>query len=675
MATGFDQSGVGFDQSGISMDGAATYNIALTITGASSVTSVVTVDQTDSVSLAGASSVTFVVTLDQTDSVTLAGIAYTTLAGGTDQTDSVSLTGIAYHDSTITLDQTDSISLAGIAYADLVVIGSQSDSISLAGLAYTDLVTTCDFVASVSLPGVAYADVSSGSAQSDSITLAGVANFLPSIVSEVWVEGFTGEFGTNISKLSYIEFGIIPLVAPPSGGPTGYDKSLSIVGTATISVADNMVELTVSGAATVSVTSVYGISNSVSLTAASSVILVAGYVLENTLNPTASAFVDLLPGYGYDVTDLTVTGAATFTELDELLYGNVADTVGAASVAFTTVVDPGNFAGADAGTATAAVTNDLIAENSLTIAAVAAFYPENIFDIIPSQAVAAASIAVVHDFAANPVFNVQGQATLSVQPVGSITVSVSDILALSEVLGVTRPIINVVQNLGFVEQISKTKISYQQVTQTFVPAQQAFRIYPVYQTFALAQIVAPKKVISVSVAQVLSLSQVPGRSFIKPVSVVQTLQLLQIRTTFTQLGVVLQIPGAVATPIRQKCHFVLQAPARAIVLPCPVFGDGENNNGQVLIKRTVTGDRYSYVKKSDTRRLQYSFSVGTAKRYELLDFLYNYSDQLMTINNHKGEVWRVYLTNNPLTATSVGRYENDRENFNVTLEFEGLRVS
>jgi len=135
------------------------------------------------------------------------------------------------------------------------------------------------------------------------------------------------------------------------------------------------------------------------------------------------------------------------------------------------------------------------------------------------------------------------------------------------------------------------------------------------------------------------------------------------------------IPGLIGTKTKEKCIFKIVVPARAIVLPCPLFGDSENYTGEISPKKTINGQTYVYIKKTTTDTLQYTFTIDTQKRFELLKFVEDFNTELMTVYNHKSEIWKVFLTNNPISADSKGRYDLCGEKFDVVLEFEGIKVS
>jgi hypothetical protein len=190
------------------------------------------------------------------------------------------------------------------------------------------------------------------------------------------------------------------------------------------------------------------------------------------------------------------------------------------------------------------------------------------------------------------------------------------------------------------------------------------------QTLIFTHSTSSIKIIKANIIQTLAFSDLANRSNIFNQALVQTFNLIHGRVISGQL-----VAAAVGELVSAKCRFRLQSSGRYLLLPCPLFGDSENALHEILIKRKVDGGRETYIRRAQNRRLNYAFSIDTQKRIELLRFVEDFSSELLTLVNHKGEKWRVYLTANPVIAESRERYEPRRERFDVTLEFEGLRLA
>ena len=123
-----------------------------------------------------------------------------------------------------------------------------------------------------------------------------------------------------------------------------------------------------------------------------------------------------------------------------------------------------------------------------------------------------------------------------------------------------------------------------------------------------------------------------------------------------------------------KQYCILEAPFEGIqasvILPAPLWGDTENITSSMSLRSAMNGVTRTYVKTNSNRRLTYTFRLlERAKAIELLEFLRSYDSERMRLTNWKGEVWRVYLLNNPSDFVQTRRYGTD-----ISLEFEGQKL-
>ncbi len=123
-----------------------------------------------------------------------------------------------------------------------------------------------------------------------------------------------------------------------------------------------------------------------------------------------------------------------------------------------------------------------------------------------------------------------------------------------------------------------------------------------------------------------------------------------------------------------KTCFVALEGTSAIVLPCPELSDTEANLNSQVLKRSMNNILYSYVRRNDLQKLSYTFLIGRPKALDLQDFVDAHIDQIITLTNWKGEIWKVKITSSPLQFTSQGRFENEGERWGVTLEFQGIKI-
>jgi hypothetical protein len=191
-----------------------------------------------------------------------------------------------------------------------------------------------------------------------------------------------------------------------------------------------------------------------------------------------------------------------------------------------------------------------------------------------------------------------------------------------------------------------------------------------------------------TLTQTVSLSVIRNRSVSHTIELTQTLAMnatfdrsvsntITFNSSFAKPlgdGTYVTVPELIVVKIRRLV--TLRSDTQAIVLPTPEFNDFEGSNGTINIKRSMNGDRRVYVRASLTSRLNYSFVIDRRKAIELRNFVLNNNSNYFTLENWKGELWRVQFTNNPFSFSEVGRWEGDQGNRStVTLEFEGVRIN
>lgn len=127
----------------------------------------------------------------------------------------------------------------------------------------------------------------------------------------------------------------------------------------------------------------------------------------------------------------------------------------------------------------------------------------------------------------------------------------------------------------------------------------------------------------------------------------------------------------------RNCIVVLQNGTLTIVLPCPEFSDSEGGTGVINIKRTMGGSRRVYKKESPTSKLNYQFVIDRKKAIELRNFILQSNTAFLRMQNWKGELWAVQMTNSPFNLTEdaawLGSPGGNRSS--VALEFEGVRLN
>ena len=137
--------------------------------------------------------------------------------------------------------------------------------------------------------------------------------------------------------------------------------------------------------------------------------------------------------------------------------------------------------------------------------------------------------------------------------------------------------------------------------------------------------------------------------------------------TFNQL--------ALSSIVGLDCLVILQTPVSSIVLPCPLFGDGENISSTMSLRRSMNGATRTYIKTNNRRRLTYTFRIlNRAKSLEFIDFVKKHNSDKIKLTNWKGEVWDVSFLTNPFDFVHTGRSAPCGDRVDINIEFEGVRL-
>ncbi len=265
--------------------------------------------------------------------------------------------------------------------------------------------------------------------------------------------------------------------------------------------------------------------------------------------------------------------------------------------------------------------------------------------------------------------------------------------------------------IGFNQTIKHWKVFDLSVGNALVLTQDIVRerfLRTITSALSLSQSVTVQKVISVSASSVLSLNQVVVRAGVRHFAASNVLSFLNSREVYFPIGNIgtITVPNLLVTnihtlrnggppifgpgnfiaipqsPIIVPPYCTLQVPQRTITLPAPEFNDNEAYSGIFTIRRSMTGGTITYPRRLNTYKFKYEFDIGGRKALELEDYILNYNSQIHTLTNWKGEIWYVYITNNPMELVTKSRYSNgrgdsydDREKIAITLEFEGTRIN
>lgn len=106
------------------------------------------------------------------------------------------------------------------------------------------------------------------------------------------------------------------------------------------------------------------------------------------------------------------------------------------------------------------------------------------------------------------------------------------------------------------------------------------------------------------------------------------------------------------------------------ILPNPQWNDSENLTVNIITKRAMNGNLYTYVKtKNERRKLLMRFELTRQKAMELRAFIRVYYQSKIRLTDHEGQTWIVNFMNNPFEfSTSSMEWKN------IQLEFEGVKL-
>ncbi len=261
--------------------------------------------------------------------------------------------------------------------------------------------------------------------------------------------------------------------------------------------------------------------------------------------------------------------------------------------------------------------------------------------------------------------------------------TITQTLVMTQSATLATPTQHGTQTFVMFQSATCVKVHNEEITQTLVMTQEANAFRALSHTLVIAQTVAVTKVHNRTVTQTLTINQSADRNMVINRTVEQTLVFYP--DLIKKVPIIGSINGggvtqfeynaspATAYLVPAECLVILSVATQVVVLPCPQFGDSQAYMGSIDLKRTMTGDTFTYVRKSRLEKLQYSFHVGSRKAYEMKQFLLNHSHELMTMMNWKGETWLVMITNNPVEFVNTGRWQNKGERVEFTLEFEGVK--
>lgn len=114
--------------------------------------------------------------------------------------------------------------------------------------------------------------------------------------------------------------------------------------------------------------------------------------------------------------------------------------------------------------------------------------------------------------------------------------------------------------------------------------------------------------------------------------------------------------------------------------PDPQFTDARATQSTGIVKRTMTGDIYTYGTASTKVTLKYRFLLTRQKDLELDQLIRVYHAAHWKIVDHRGDVWDAQLIGRPVSRKATGKIAtgNTRtgdEEIDVTLIFSAEKIT
>lgn len=489
------------------------------------------------------------------------------------------------------------------------------------------------------------------------------------------LDGFRYELSQNIASNS----------AATTAAGVGYTHTLNIEGVSDLDSDfqyTSLQLLTIAGISNISRTNFINYGPTLTITAIGSYSTPGGLVLFNTQAIEGFASTTLLAGFVYTKT-LDVEGISNISQTEQYLMQQTLSISGQADLTLAN-----QFVGGPlltiANVSQATLTSIMTVDNTVSFGAVSFIVFENLYNILLDTVAIAAFTPTVERFS-NPTEQPAATGSFTAGCQAVLNRTVTQTLSINQQITLQKPTQNNTQSLTFNQSLMVSKVHIEEIQQTLTLTQEAIAARAIIQTLTLSQDAEAVRVHNRTITQTFTISQAVARNTVINRGVEQSLQFYtnneQSIPIIGATGSGLQthfrytLESAIATLVPRKCLVVLGVPDQIIVLPCPIFGDSQSEQGTIDLKRTMTGDTFTYVRKQRLQKVEYSFHVGSRKAYEMKQFLLEHSYKLITMSNWKGETWLVMLANNPVEFVNTGRWQNVGERVEFTLQFEGIKVS
>lgn len=114
--------------------------------------------------------------------------------------------------------------------------------------------------------------------------------------------------------------------------------------------------------------------------------------------------------------------------------------------------------------------------------------------------------------------------------------------------------------------------------------------------------------------------------------------------------------------------------------PDPEFADARATQSRGQIKRTMTGETYTYGTASTKVDLRYRFFITRQKDLEFDQLLRVYHAATWKIVDHRGDVWEAQLIGRPISRKAARKIDSDTtrtggEEMDITLFFSAEKIS
>jgi hypothetical protein len=465
-----------------------------------------------------------------------------------------------------------------------------------------------------------------------------------------------------------------PIYFIPAGGSV-YNDNLDIDGIADIDldvIGSYNHTLTVAGTADIDVSIENGILISLTVAGNAALTGLPGIVYTDGVGLESFSSLARLDGFLYPES-LTVAGISNIAVAELYLQQEILTIAGISNVTLANLMSMVENQ-IVAGIADIDIDSNHVSGLTLTIPGLSTIFVENYYDVFYGcNAIGAFAgvLAYIPGGSQNPT-------TVSAFSIANQLVfarTVTDSFTMTEVIRGLRSQNTLLESLALTDSATATRINNNVVTDTYTLTDTAVGYRAFTDTYTMTDLVSVIKVKYLTVSDSLTLADSATRTVIYNLGVQDT---LVINTTFETetsiVGFTIEQNDAHIVVKPNKCLVILSAGNQTIVLPCPIFGNFQAFQGELALKRTMTGVTYTYVKQTKLEKLEYPFQLWTNKYLELRTFLRNYGHEIIRLNNWKGELWYVHLVNNPAEFTAAARIQPRGERYDITLQFEGVRI-